>query len=367
MRLFKRCHCADPARCRHPFHYHFELLRQRYFGTTKTANRQLAEDIAAKRRIAALEGREGFRRPKPVMLSAHVTAYLAHTMKTNRSAPAKDQRVLDAFVASVGDRLLSDVSAFHIERWKQHRAEAVSRSSVNRELNIVRGCFSRAVEWGRLGVSPLRTVKTYRVDDVRLRVASPEEIKTLLEAAPKDLNLLARLTLESLLRLAEALNLRREDIGATFALVVRSKSGQARRVPLTSELRADLLARCHTSGYVFGQGKDGNPPEAAAVSVAFGRLARSLKLTGISHHTLRHTGATTMVAGGVSLRAVQTIGGWSSLRMVERYAHVDDAELARAVRLTHAHTESALAATTKTATHAVATGGNSDPKTGPNS
>ena len=43
-----------------------------------------------------------------------------------------------------------------------------------------------------------------------------------------------------------------------------------------------------------------------------------------------------MVAQGVSLRAVQTIGGWSTLRMVERYAHVDDAELARAVRLTHA-------------------------------
>jgi hypothetical protein len=45
---------------------------------------------------------------------------------------------------------------------------------------------------------------------------------------------------------------------------------------------------------------------------------------------------------GVSLRAVQTIGGWSTLRMVERYAHVDDAELARAVRVTHTHTEAAI-------------------------
>jgi integrase-like protein len=49
----------------------------------------------------------------------------------------------------------------------------------------------------------------------------------------------------------------------------------------------------------------------------------------------RHTGATVMVANGVSLRAVQAIGGWSNLRMVERYAHVDDAELARTVRVTH--------------------------------
>src|SRR5258708_16233590 len=108
---------------------------------------------------------------------------------------------------------MTEVSPFHIERWKRECAEKVSQSTVNRELNIVRGCFSRAVEWGRLGVSPLRTVKVYRVDNVRLRVCAPEDIKTLLEGAPADLALLARLTLESLLRLSEAFALRREDIG----------------------------------------------------------------------------------------------------------------------------------------------------------
>jgi integrase len=83
------------------------------------------------------------------------------------------------------------------------------------------------------------------------------------------------------------------------------------------------------------QAKEGEPPAAAAVSVAFARLAAALKLPGVSHHTFRHTGASVMVANGVSLRAVQMIGGWTSLRMVERYAHLDDAELQRAVRVTH--------------------------------
>ena len=92
----------------------------------------------------------------------------------------------------------------------------------------------------------------------------------------------------------------------------------------------------------------GQPPHAAAVSVAFARLAKELGLQGISDHTLRHTGATVMLAKGVSLRAVQTSGGWSSLRMVERYAHVDDAELARAVRITHSHTDEATKAVTAT-------------------
>lgn len=197
-----------------------------------------------------------------------------------------------------------------------------------------------------------------------MRVCSPTDIKTLLDGAPIDLRLLARLTLESLLRLSEAVNLRREDIGPTFATIVRSKTGRARRVPLTAELRADLVARCcKTSGFVFGLGKRGTPPHAAAISVAFSRLTTALGLTGVSHHTLRHTGATVMVANGVSLRAVQTIGGWSSLRMVERYAHVDDAELARAVRVTRSHAEEALRGGTKRGTEAHAAGGNAESKT----
>ena len=227
--------------------------------STRTANHQLAERIASKRRIAVLEGREGLRRPKPIKLSEHVKAYVAHTLKTNRSSD-KDQRVLDRFVESVGDRLITDVSPFHVERWKRERADDVSQSTVNRELNIVRGYFSRAVEWGRVGVSPLRSVKPYRVDDVRLRVCSDAEIKTLLEAAPADLKLLARFTLESLVRLSEALQLRREDIGATFATIVRSKTGQGRRVPLTPELRADLLAHCHKSGCVFARARTASRP-----------------------------------------------------------------------------------------------------------
>jgi integrase len=285
-----------------------------------------------------------------VKLSAHVKTYLAHTAKTNRTS-YKDEAVLERLVKSIGDRPITEVSPFHLERWKRERAEQVSRSTVNRELNIVRGCFSRAVEWDRLSFSPMRRVKAYRVDNVRLRVCAPEEIKMLLAAAPADLRLLARLTLESLLRLSEALALRKDDIGPTYATVVQSKSGRSRQVPITPELRADLVARSHkTSGYVFGVGKDGQPPHAAAVSVAFARLARSLNLTGISHHVLRHTGATVMVASGVSLRAVQTIGGWTSLRMVERYSHLDDAELQRAVRLTHNHTEQATSGATNGAT-----------------
>src|SRR5262245_32439982 len=124
MTLYKRCACADRSKCRHPLWYVFKLRGHRHRGSTFTANHQLAQLIARNSRPERLESREGFRPPKPVKRSVHVKAYLEFTSKTNRSSN-KDKPTLDRFVASVGDRPISEVSAFHVERWKRTRADVV--------------------------------------------------------------------------------------------------------------------------------------------------------------------------------------------------------------------------------------------------
>ena len=63
-----------------------------------------------------------------------------------------------------------------------------------------------------------------------------------------------------------------------------------------------------------------------------------------------------MVAAGISLRVVQDIGGWSTLRMLERYAHPSGAEMSRAVRVLTAYT-------TGTKTGTATKNENDDPKT----
>ena len=67
---------------------------------------------------------------------------------------------------------------------------------------------------------------------------------------------------------------------------------------------------------------------------------------------MRHTGASSMLADGISVRVVQEIGGWRSLRMLERYTHPTDAETRRAVasasRLTRVGTKTGTATTPRT-------------------
>jgi integrase len=344
MNLFKRCGCKDPVRCRHPLWFLFRLDRQRYRESTHTANRTLAERIAQKRKLAVLEGKAGLRRQKPVRLSEHVKAYVAHTAKTN-STSYKDRAVLDTFIASVGDRPIDEVSPFHVERWKQERASDVSKSTVNRELNIIRGCFSRAVDWGRLALSPLRSVKVYKVDDSRIRVLNDDELSMVL-TAPADVALLCRVTLISLNRISEVLGLRRQHLGASW-MEVRRKGGRVHRIALPEDLRVSLLERSAPSGYIFGEGPQGEPPSQQTASNRVIRTLASLGLSGVTHHTMRHTGVTLMLEAGINPRVIQLLAGWTSLRMLERYGHTRDTEIRRAVE---SNADRLQQAATKTAT-----------------
>jgi integrase len=206
----------------------------------------------------------------------------------------------------------------------------VEQSTVNRELNVIRGMFRRAVEWKLLSSSPATGVRKYRTDDTRVRVLNECEIQTVLTKTPPDIALLCRATLECLPRLSELLTLRREHIGASW-IEIRRKGGRVERVNVSPDLRSALLARAHRKGFVFGVGSSGEPPTQEATSLRITRMMRKLKLHGLTHHCMRHTRITMMLEAGVNPRVIQKLAGWTSLRMLERYGHIRDAEAQRAV------------------------------------
>jgi integrase len=156
-------------------------------------------------------------------------------------------------------------------------------------------------------------------------VLDEDEIRTILTGGPKDVVLLCRVTLECLPRLSEVLGLRKEHIGPNW-IEIRRKGGKVERVTITPQLRESLLNRVHRSGWVLGRGSKGEPPSQEATSLEVTRTMRSLGLQGVSHHTMRHTGVTMMLEGGVNPRVIQRLAGWTSLRMLERYGHARDAE-----------------------------------------
>ena len=58
------------------------------------------------------------------------------------------------------------------------------------------------------------------------------------------------------------------------------------------------------------------------IGEAYQRAVTRAGLDGVNWHTLRHTWASWHVMHGTPLEVLQKLGGWNSLQMVLRYAHL---------------------------------------------
>jgi site-specific recombinase XerD len=80
-------------------------------------------------------------------------------------------------------------------------------------------------------------------------------------------------------------------------------------------------------------------------------------LDDVSHHTMRHAGVTLMLGHGINPRVIQFLAGRTSRRTLDRYGHVRDTEIRRAVTSNAAHVADAIkmaAASVATATKTAA-------------
>jgi integrase len=329
--LYKRCE-HDWPKCRCAYWYEFVLHGERYRRSTRTANRQTADRIEQRRRIAILDGKD--EEPgKPYSLKKLIEDY-TDVVNEEHATAEKSIRVMTAFLAAIGDEPVKKISPFTISKWKLARAKDVSQSTVNREMNVLRGMFSQAVVWRKLKEHPMAEVDAFAVDDRRVRVLSDDELRAVLACDDAFVALVCRVTLECLPRLSEVLGIERSHIGPSW-IEFRRKGGKVTRAAVTDDLRRELLAR--SGQRIFGEGDANTIPTEQTAS---NRIARKLQALGIldaSHHTMRHTGVTLMLERGVNPRVIQTLAGWSSLRMLERYGHARDAEIRRAVEGNAAH------------------------------
>jgi integrase len=85
---------------------------------------------------------------------------------------------------------------------------------VNRELDTLRGIFSKAVEWGKLRDNPMRMVKRLKVDNRRTRILTEAEQTALLKVCRPKFGRMVRLALITGARFGEILALTWADVAA---------------------------------------------------------------------------------------------------------------------------------------------------------
>ena len=332
-------HCKTSPACEHHFFYDFRVNRKRYRNTTETANKQQAKKIEALERSRVLESRHGIRKEPDITFKTFSTTYLETYAEAHKKSVSRDREILKVLNRAFGGLILHEITTLRIEQFKRERlagkwrghnhttGKPIKPGTVNRELDTLRGIFSKAVEWKKLREHPMQSVKRLKVDNQRTRILTEAEQVALLAACPKKLGLMVRLALITGARIGEILDLRWENVSETELLFLETKNGKPRKLAVTAAIQA-VVAKCHRGRlpWVFVNVRTQQGYTVNGVAHVFRRaLARAEIASGdVSLHTLRHTALSRMIACGFDDHTVKAISGHSSTRMLERYTHPTD-------------------------------------------
>ena len=137
------------------------------------------------------------------------------------------------------------------------------------------------------------------------------------------------------MRQANVLNLKWEQIDlrrqVAWIYPDQAKAGKAIGVPLNQTAMQVLMDRPRVSDYVFTHSGGG---KVKAISNRVWREALDKAgITDFRWHDLRHTWASWLVQNGTPLAALKEMGGWESVEMVQRYAHLAPEHLSQHARL----------------------------------
>ena len=269
-------------------------------------------------------------------LSSLMTDFLAELAHANRSrhtcrAYATDLAQFSAFYRGPVGGITAEVI-----RGFEATLERLRPASRARKQAALASFLDWAHRQGHVASDPMALVERVDRDPPRPRSLGRKPVEAMLRMIPtaqrRD-RLLFRLIFETGLRVSEALGLHLEDLDLTTDdehLNVLGKGGRRRTVllddaRLVGQLRAYLRQTGYRHGPLFRAEKNGRGGHLRYQSVQE-RWAGYCARAGVrcTLHQLRHTHATELVNGGVSLATIRKRLGHENLQTTLRYAEQSD-------------------------------------------
>jgi len=312
---------------------------RRYRASTETADKHKARDVEAKERSRILDGKHGIRRQPDVTFKTFSAEYLkTHSIPNKKASTQKrDTEMLNrVLLPAFGSQILRDITTFGIEQLKAKRLLTCKPGTVNREIMLLKGMLTKAVEWKYLVASPGAGVRKIKGLGQRTRILTPDEQTALLAAYEKGRRARVRPLIELLLitgaRLGEVLALRWEDTTGGYLRFVDTKNGKPRRLPMTPQMAAVLATVPRGDAtFVFMSGRTGTRYTRILTGFKAAVKDAGIDPAGVVIHTLRHTALSRMMDAGLDVRTIMEISGHSSLAMLERYTHPTERRKAEAL------------------------------------
>jgi len=263
--------------------------------------------------------------PKRVKLADFVVEYLKkHASKLREKTYREYVSITGKLVRHFGDIYLNEITRYHVESYQSLRHEQVSVYMVNRELTVLKGMCTKAIDWGFLHKNPVKGVKLGK-EKSRMRFLTESEQESLIKACGKArkasyLKNMVILDLYTGLRKDELLKLKPEDVLVERKMlkVEDGKGGKRRYVPLNETARSVIEGLLSKKGneYLFHDSK-GKPFKD--IKKSFMPAVERAGLKDVVFKDLRRTFATMCALRGVRPKALQNWMGHESITTTMKY------------------------------------------------
>ena len=273
--------------------------------------------------------------------------YVRHERALATNTQAAYRRDLRDFTGWLAGRLPATLNVRDLGDYFAALAKkGLARASIARQAATLKTFYAFLQLEGVITESPAELITAAKRDDVIPGTLSPAQVDRLLESpeggsprACRDRALLELLYATGC-RASEVSTLRIGDVHlAESFCTCRGKGNKERVVPLGRRAIAAVRAWLDGPRQAFASRAAGMP-SWAVLSTRGNRLSRMriweiVRLhaenagvpSDVGPHTLRHSFATHLVAGGVDLRHVQEMLGHASIATTQRYTHVDAGRL----------------------------------------
>ena len=248
-----------------------------------------------------------------------------------------------------GDRPVTEALAGW-RSWLEARGGKQQPSSVGRWRAILQAALNHGCAAHELAAPKLPGVRGATGGDRAIYLPDPQRQRLLAAYNPSAACPVLLLAYQGL-RTQEALQLdwRWVDFARRTIHLVGSetKAGKGRTVAMHARVDALLFGMWTASGqpaigrvflssrgrpYADTRGRGDRQQGGNPLARAHATACRAAGVTGFRVHDWRHDWATRMVWAGTDLPTLMQIGGWASLRMVQRYATTSADRMAEAIR-----------------------------------
>ena len=251
----------------------------------------------------------------------------------------EDERLIHSFLLpAFGKMRTSQVRSTHVQ--ELHRQLKNTPYQANRVLSLLSKMFSLAEFWGMNVKNPVKGIKRYQ-DPKRQKFLDTEELRLIwskLQNHPGSVSADAlKLLILTGARQNEVLKLEWSHLDFKKGIWEKpshlTKQKRKEHLPLSAKAVELLMSikKNSTSKYVFpGQSKG---THLKKLDNFWKRILEATNLEGVRIHDLRHTYASHLVSGGLSLSVVGKLLGHTQASTTHRYAHLQNTPLQEATEL----------------------------------